>query len=103
MEGGPHALKSTQKITGRPTHFQLVLLLHIFDPLVGLALGVDQQRPAAGLRYDDAVVNGEGVIGLFPEISREMAEPFVYESCTPIETLDGKMWGEFDFIVQSGP
>jgi len=48
-------------------------------------------------------VNGEGVIGLFPEISREMTEPFVYESCTPIETRDGKMWGEFDFIVQSGP
>ena len=48
-------------------------------------------------------VNGEGVIGLFPEISREMTEPFVYESCTPIETCDGKMWGEIDFIVQSGP
>ena len=37
---------------------QLVDLLHVFDPLVGLALRVDHQRPAVGMLHDDGVVDG---------------------------------------------
>ena len=42
---------------------QLPGLLHALDPLVGLALGVDAQRPASGLEYDYGVFGGEGVGG----------------------------------------
>ena len=43
---------------GELDDLQLVDLLHVLDPLVGLALRVDHQRPAVGMLHDDGVVNG---------------------------------------------
>mmetsp|Transcript_11094 Transcript_11094/g.26010 ORF Transcript_11094/g.26010 Transcript_11094/m.26010 type:complete len:516 (+) Transcript_11094:417-1964(+) len=46
---------------GELDDLHLVLLLHVPEVLVRLALGVDTQRPAAGRRHDNAVVDREGV------------------------------------------
>lgn len=50
----------------------------------------------------EEVVDGEGVIGLFPlfERQRVVAHPFAYQSCTRI-TPPGAMAGTFDFIIGS--
>jgi hypothetical protein len=36
---------------------KVVFLLHVLDPLAGLALRVDHQRPAASVGNDHSVVN----------------------------------------------
>jgi hypothetical protein len=40
---------------------EAILHLHVLDPLVGLALRVDHERPAAAARGHDAVLSGERV------------------------------------------
>ena len=35
----------------------LVGLFHVFNPLIGLALGIDHQRPSAGRAQDNGVVS----------------------------------------------
>ena len=44
-------------------HLQTVFLLHVTNPFVGLALGVDEERPPSGVADDDAVVDAERVCG----------------------------------------
>jgi hypothetical protein len=38
---------------------EVVFLLHVLDPLPGLALRVDHQRPASGVGDDHPVVDGK--------------------------------------------
>jgi len=42
---------------------QLVLLLRVLDPAVGLALRIDHQRPPLRVVNNNGVVNAEGVLG----------------------------------------
>jgi hypothetical protein len=37
----------------------VVVLLHLLDPFVGLGLWVDEEWPSLGLSRDDTVLNGE--------------------------------------------
>lgn len=41
----------------------LVLLLHVFDPLVTLTLRIDEQRPSLGCTADNTVLNGKVISG----------------------------------------
>mmetsp|Transcript_14307 Transcript_14307/g.34751 ORF Transcript_14307/g.34751 Transcript_14307/m.34751 type:complete len:352 (+) Transcript_14307:1461-2516(+) len=57
-------LQLADEVTVRQLHHaQAVLLLHVADPLVALALRVDDERPPARLAHNDGVVDGEGVVG----------------------------------------
>jgi len=49
--------------TTSPTHLQLVVLFARLDPVLALALRVNQQGVAGGLRYDDAVLGGQLIVG----------------------------------------
>ena len=44
-------------------HLQVELLLLVLDPQLALALRVDEQREAGRLGHDDAVLDGELVVG----------------------------------------
>lgn len=48
---------------GQSDHVDVIILLHVLHPFVGLALGIDHQRPSAGIRHDYRVVDGEEVGG----------------------------------------
>ena len=43
-------------------HLDVVLALHVLDPLVRLTLRIDHQRPAPGVGDHDSVVDGEGIV-----------------------------------------
>jgi len=49
------------------------------------------------------VVEGPGVIGMFPEIEINMQMPFIYESCCPVRQLGATMSGWFQFRYIEGP
>eukprot|EP00951_Prasinocladus_malaysianus_P032137 scaffold311304_cov31-Prasinocladus_malaysianus.AAC.1 len=48
---------------GHEDNLQVGAALEVLDPLVGLVLRVDHQRPATGIGDHDAVVDGERVVG----------------------------------------
>ena len=48
---------------GELDDYQVTRLLHLANPLIRLALRVDDQRPAPGFVHHDGVVHGEGVVG----------------------------------------
>lgn len=48
-------------------------------------------------------VEGEGVIGYYPMISKGMQTPFVYESCCPTNIRGTIMSGWFEFKYVEGP
>jgi uncharacterized protein affecting Mg2+/Co2+ transport len=48
-------------------------------------------------------VEGEGVIGYYPKITRGMQAPFVYESCCPTNVRGTIMSGWFEFKYLEGP
>ena len=41
----------------------VVRLFHLFDPLVGLVLGIDEKGPPPGVRDNNGIVDGELVVG----------------------------------------
>ena len=45
-----------------PTHLQLIVLFTRLDPVLALALRVNQQGVASSLRYDDAVLGGQLIV-----------------------------------------
>lgn len=47
---------------------EAVALLHVLDPGVGLALGVNHQWPALAAGHQDAVVNGHVISGQAPDV-----------------------------------
>mmetsp|Transcript_42091 Transcript_42091/g.120820 ORF Transcript_42091/g.120820 Transcript_42091/m.120820 type:complete len:470 (-) Transcript_42091:6898-8307(-) len=51
---------------GELDNLALLWRLHLLDPLVGLPLRVDAQRPPASLVHDDAILDGERVVGKAP-------------------------------------
>ena len=42
---------------GHLDHLQLIGLLHVLDPLVGLSLGVDHQRPTVSTHHNDGILH----------------------------------------------
>ena len=42
---------------GHLDHLQLIGLLHVLDPLVGLPLGVDHQGPAVSTHHNDGILH----------------------------------------------
>ncbi len=57
-------LKRAKEVpVGELDNVQAVFFLQALCPLVALALGVDEERPALRVLHDDAVLDGEGVFG----------------------------------------
>ena len=61
LDGVLHAAHHVRHVQSH--HLQTVRLLHVLDPLVALALRVDQKRPPVPARHHHAVLRGEGVRG----------------------------------------
>ena len=70
----------------RKHHLQVGASLQILDPLVGLALRVDHERPASSIGHHYGIVNGQGVIWQacqqpFPHFHRLAQDGIEGEGC----------------------
>ena len=62
--------RAQELLVGRLARLHARLGLHVLDPLVGLPLRVDAERPAEGRREDDAVLRREAVGGQAVDLPR---------------------------------